>query len=101
MTTISYIRTGGTVGQELAANFDLNSMPASDAQRLHELINESNFFEIPVVDAVPSGPDEFAYTITVVSGNSIHTVSATDNLMPRALRPLIQDLTELAIPTHH
>lgn len=101
MTTISYKRTGGIVGQDLAANFDLNSMPASDAERLHNLLNESNFFEIPVVDAVPSKPDEFAYIITVVSGNSIHTVSATDNLMPRSLRPLIQDLTELAIPTHH
>jgi len=101
MTTISYKRRGGTLGQEIAANFDLNSMPASDAQRLHDLIHESNFFEIPVVDAVPSSPDEFGYTITVISENSIHTVSATDNLMPRALRPLIQDLTELAIPTHH
>lgn len=101
MTTISYIRTGGTVGQELAANFDLNSMPASDSRRLNNLINESNFFEIPVVDAVPSSPDEFEYTITVISGNSIHTVRATDNLMPKSLRPLIQDLTELAIPTHH
>ena len=101
MTTISYIRTGGTVGQELAANFDLNGMPASDAQRLDNLISESNFFEIPVVDAVPSSPDEFEYIITVISGNSIHTVRATDNLMPKSLRPLIQDLTELAIPTHH
>jgi hypothetical protein len=101
MTTISYKRTGGTLGQELAANFDLNSMPTSEAQRLHDLIHESNFFEIPVVDAVPSRPDEFAYTITVVSGNFIHTVIATDNLMPKSLRPLIQDLTELAIPTHH
>ncbi len=101
MTTISYKRTGGTLGQELAANFDLNSMPASDAERLHNLLNESNFFEIPVVDVVPSKPDEFAYSITVISENSIHTVSATDNLMPRNLRALIQDLTELAIPTHH
>jgi len=101
MTTISYKRTGGTLGQEIAANFDLNNMPASESQRLQDLIDESSFFEIPVVDAVPSKPDEFAYTITVISGNSIHTVSATDNLMPRALRPLIQDLTELAVPTHH
>ena len=99
MTTISYKRTGGTLSQGLEATFDLNNMPASDAQRLQDLINESSFFEIPVVDVVPSAPDEFAYIITVVSGNAIHTVSVTDNLMPRSLRPLIQDLTELAIPT--
>jgi hypothetical protein len=100
MTTISYKRRGGTLGQEIAANFDLNSMPAGDGRRLHQLIHESNFFEIPLVDAVPSGPDDFEYTITVISENSIHTVSVTDNFMPRTLRPLIQDLTELAIPTH-
>lgn len=99
MTTISYKRMGGLLGQEIAANFDLNSMPITDAQRLHDLINESNFFEIPVVNVVPSGPHEFAYTITIVSGNSIHTVHATDSLMPKALRPLVHDLTKLAIPT--
>jgi hypothetical protein len=101
MTTISYKRRGGTLGQEIAANFDLNSMPASDSQRLQDLIDESSFFAIPVVEAVPSSPDEFEYTITVISENSIHTVSATDSLMPRSLRPLIHDLTELAVPTHH
>lgn len=101
MTTISYKRRGGTLGQELTANFDLNSMPAADSRRLHDLLDESHFFEIPIVDAVPSSPDEFEYIITVISENSIHTVSATDNLMPRNLRALIQDLTELAIPTHH
>lgn len=96
MTTISYTRTGGTRSQELAANFDLNNMPARDSERLHNLLDQSNFFKIPAVDVTPSTPDEFAYTITVVSGNDIHTVRATDNLMPRSLRPLIQDLTELA-----
>lgn len=96
MTTISYQRTGGTLGQALVADFDLNSMPTNDAQRLHDLIDESNFFDIPVVDVAPSGPDEFAYTITIISGNAIHTVRATDNLMPKSLRPLIHDLTELA-----
>jgi hypothetical protein len=97
MTTISFIRTGGTLGQELAANFDLNNMPAYDAERLNTLIREAKFFEIPVVDVVPSGPDDFAYTITIVSGNSIHSIRATDRLMPRALRPLIEGLTQLAV----
>lgn len=96
MTTISYRRTGGTLDQEIAANFDLNDMPSSHAQRLQNLINESNFFEIPVIDAAPSGPEEFEYIITVVSMNSIHTVRVTDTLMPKPLRPVIQELTKLA-----
>src|SRR3972149_3656585 len=97
MTTISLRRTGGTWDKKIAANFVLNSMPASDSQCLQDLIDESSFFENPVVDVVPSGPDEFAYAITVVSGNSIHTVSVTNNLMHRSLRTLIHDLTELAV----
>lgn len=97
MTTISYTRTGGTSSQELVVNFDLNTMPARDSERLEKLLDQSNFFEIPALDVTPSAPDEFGYTITVVSGNAIHTVRATDNLMPRSLRPLIQDLTELAV----
>ena len=99
MTTINFRRTGGALGQEIEADFNLNSMPDGDAQRLHDLIKAANFFEIPVVDVVPSGPDEFAYMITVVSENSIHTIRVTDNLMPKSLRPLIQGLTELAV-TH-
>lgn len=87
------------MGHEIEADFNLNNMPDGEAQRLHDLIRASNFFEIPAVDVMPSGPDEFAYTITIVSGNSIHTVRVTDNLMPRSLRPLIQDLTALAV-TH-
>lgn len=99
MTTISYIRTGGIPSQELNANFDLENMRASDAERLHSLIHESKFFEIPALDVKPDGPDEFAYTITVISGNAIHTIRATDSLMPRSLRRLIEDLTELAVTT--
>ena len=99
MTTISFIRTGGTMGQELTATFDLNNMPAQQAERLSNQVHESNFFEIPVVDVVPSEPDEYAYTITVVSGNSIHTIRVTDSIMPKSLRPLIQELTQLAVAT--
>lgn len=84
------------MGSEIAATFDLNDLPTGDARRIQDLIDRSNFFEIPAVDAAPSGPDEFVYTLTIVSGNAIHTVRATDSLMPRALRPLIQDLNELA-----
>ena len=99
MTTIAFKRTGGSMDQETAVNLDLNEMPASVSQRIQNLINESNFFEIPLIEASRSGPDEFEYTVTVVAGNSIHTVRATDTEMPKSLRPLIDDLTELAKAT--
>lgn len=96
MTTISYKRTGGAMGQELAIDFDLNEMPANMSQRLQNLITESNFFATPVVNGALSRPDEFEYTVTIDSGNSMHTVRTTDTSMPDSLRPLIKELTELA-----
>ncbi len=71
------------MGQEMAVDFDLNEMPNNIAQRLHNLINASDFFEIPVC-------------ITVVAANSIHTIRTTDTSMPESLRPLVEELTELA-----
>ena len=80
-------------------DFDLGSIPASAAQRLHNLLNESNFFAIPLVNDLNSSPDEYTYTITVVAGNSVHTVHVSDTSMPKSLRPFVEELTELAKAT--
>jgi hypothetical protein len=96
MTMINFKRTGGSVGKELAMDFDLNNMPADEARRLHNLLNESRFFEVPVVNDLRASPDEYEYVITVVAGNSIHTIHVSDTSMPQSLRPLVEDLTEIA-----
>lgn len=96
MTTISYKRTGGAMGQEMAFDFNLNEMPDDISQRLHNLITASNFFETPTLNEAISRPDEFEYTVSVDAANSMHTVRTTDSSMPESLRPLIEDLTELA-----
>lgn len=96
MTTINYKRTGGTMGQEMAIDFNLNEMPDDVSQRLHNLILESDFFNTPVENAAMSRPDEYEYIVTIDAGNSMHTVRATDTSIPESLRPLIEDLTELA-----
>lgn len=99
MTMINFSRSGGSIGKEMSLDFDLGNIPAPDAQRLHNLLNESNFFEIPFVNNLNSGPDEYTYTITVVAGNSLHTVRVSDTSMPKSLRPLVEELTELAKAT--
>jgi emfourin len=98
---INFKRTGGNMGKELTMDFDLNNMPASEAQRLHNMLNESKFFEVPVVNDLRASPDEYEYVITVVAGNSIHMVHISDTSMPQSLRPLVEDLTELAKTTTH
>ena len=96
MTMINFKRSGGSIGKELAMDFDLNNMPADESRRLHNLLDESRFFEVPVVSDLRSSPDEYEYVITVVAGNSIHTIHVSDTSMPHSLRPLIEDLTEIA-----
>jgi hypothetical protein len=96
---INFKRTGGSMGRELSMDFDLNNMPASESRRLHNLINESKFFDVPVVNDLRTNPDEYEYVITVVAGNSIHTVHVSETSMPESLRPLVEDLTEIAKTT--
>jgi hypothetical protein len=93
---INFKRTGGSMGREMTMNFDFDSMPGSAARRLEGLLTESNFFEVPVVHDLRAGPDEYEYEITVVAGNSIHTIHVSDTSMPQPLRPLVEELTELA-----
>jgi hypothetical protein len=95
MTMINFKRTGGSTGQEVEMSFDLGSMPGSVAQRLHGLLTESNFFDVPIVNNLITAPDEHEYVITVVAGNSIHTVHVSDTSMPQSLRPLVEELTQL------
>lgn len=80
-------------------SFDLDSLPGSVAKRLQSLLVDSNFFEVPVLHDLHADPDEYEYDITVVSGNSIHSIHVSDTSTPQALRPLIEELTELAETT--
>ena len=81
--------------REMAMSFDLDTMPGSVARRLQNLLTDANFFEVPVVNDLRAAPDEYQYDITVVAGNSIHTVHVTDTSMPQSIRPLVEELTEL------
>ena len=77
-------------------DFDLGSMPGSVAQRLQSLLTESNFFDVPVVNDLRASPEEYQYEISVVAGNTIHTIQVSDTTMPSSLRPFVEELTELA-----
>jgi hypothetical protein len=85
--------------KEMSMDFDLSSIPQPSANRLQDLLMQANFFDIPTVNNLQVGPDENAYTITVVAGNTLHTVNVSDTSMPRSLRPFVEELTELAEAT--
>ena len=96
MTMINFRRTGGSMDRDIHMDLDLGTLPGPSAQRLHGLLTESNFFDIPLINDLRAAPDEHEYTITVVAGNSLHTVHVTDTSMPQSLRPLIDELAQLA-----
>jgi hypothetical protein len=99
MTMIHFKRTGGAMDKEMSMDFDLSSMPGSMVQRLQSLLTDSDFFDVPDVHDLRAAPDEYQYEITVIAGNSIHTVHVTDTSMPQHMRPLVEGLTELAETT--
>ncbi len=84
------------MGREINLDVDLDKIPGADAQLLHGMLVDSNFFDIPDAENLMARPDEYEYTITVVAGNSVHSVHVTDTNMPESLHPLVHELTELA-----
>lgn len=100
MTTITFKRSGGLVGNDLDVKLDINTLPEDELQPMMNLITSANFFSIPENLAARSTPDEFQYTITVEAGHSKHTVRCTDTTMPEPLLPLVQELTRLKVVEH-
>lgn len=93
MTTISFKRSGGFVGQGLRFQVDLKRLPVEDARYLVRLLEQAEFFSLPENFIMKFNPDEYQYTITVDTGWVVHTVRANDSTLPDSLRPLVDQLS--------
>ena len=93
MTTIFFKRSGGFVGQGSRVQVDLAQLPAEEARRLAQLIEQAGFFQLPENFIVKFNPDEFQYTITIETDAERHTVRANDSTLPAGLRPLVDELS--------
>ena len=96
MTKINFKRTGSVLGREIDVDIDLNELPDGEAQKLMQLIAETNFFKIPQNLIAHATPDEYEYTVTVEAGNTHHTIQTSDSNAPESLRPLLDELVQLA-----
>jgi hypothetical protein len=94
---IEFERTGGFAGLTLKKVIDSDKLPPEDANRLHQLIEASDFFNLPETIAAP-GPsvDRFHYTVTVEDSGKKHTVDVDEAAVPPNLKPLLQWLTTTA-----
>lgn len=94
---ITFQRTGGFMGQKINLILDLHSLPADQAETLRSHIDQANFLTL---DDSPLGShparDAFHYLITVETETLKHTVHVTDMSMPASLRPLVEELSNLA-----
>ncbi len=96
-TIVSFERSGGVVGKEVYFELELEKLSADKAERLQKLIDSADFFNIPANIGMAATSDEFQYKITVDNGDEYHSVRTTDTTMPKALSPLVKELTMLKV----
>lgn len=96
-TRIKFERTGGFAGIRFAADLEFDEMPKDQAHAILELLDELDFDELPeqLLGKSPV-PDSFMYTITLVTEKREHTVVTSDSTAPEKMRPLLEQLTQIA-----
>jgi hypothetical protein len=88
---ISIVRSGGFAGITMRGTVDEKDLSADEAQKLRQLVEESDFFNLPrkIVSRVPQ-PDRFQYELRIEENGQHHTVTVSDEAMPAKLKPLIK-----------
>lgn len=93
---IYFERTGGFTGMSLRTAVDTAALPEEDARSLLQLVDETQFFELPAELDGDGGVDAFNYTLTVETDDRRHTVHTSEMDAPDTLQPLLRRLTVLA-----
>lgn len=95
---IEFERTGGFMGLRIFAEIDTADLPPEEAEAIHKLLAEANFFALSEeLTASTPGTDYFHYRLTVTpEDGEAHTVRFTDSAAPLEMLPLVRRLTRLA-----
>lgn len=93
---IIFNRSGGIMGLKSSLTIDLDELPPDQAVTLRRLLDESHFFTLPENPPTRPIPDGFQYTITVETDKLNHTIHTSDTTAPEGLRPLLQELSQMA-----
>jgi len=96
-TIITFERSGGVVGNEVYFELELEKLSPDKAERLQRLLDDADFFNVPANLGMTATTEEFQYKITVDNGEEYHSVRTTDTTMPKALFPLVRELTMLKV----
>jgi hypothetical protein len=94
---IKFERTGGFAGIRLAADIEVDELPDDQKREIIELLDEMDFDELPEkLSGKMPVPDEFVYSITVVSSKKEYKVLTGESAMPDKMQPLIEILESMA-----
>ena len=94
---IYFERGGGFAGMHITAIIDSKELTQDEGQELGELVNRSNFFNLPpLVTSKKLGADRFNYKLTVETEGKRHSVVINEGAVTPELRTLLQWLTAKA-----
>jgi len=97
MAKILFERSGGFLEPPIEFTLDLDTVSSHAAQRMLYLIEDADFFNLPEnPDATPV-VDEYFFIVTVEAGDTRHSVCVAEAEMPEVLRPLINELSTVAV----
>lgn len=93
-------RSGGFAGLMMTTTIDTATLPAAEANQIHQLVAGAHFFQLPSTIAPDNQPDRFQYQLTIEDGSLQHTVTVGESTMPGTLKSLIDCLMEAARKNH-
>lgn len=97
MAKITFERSGGFLEPSVEFTLDLDTVSSHAAQRMLYLIEDADFFNLPEDPGATPVVEEFFYTVTVEAGSVRHSVRVSEMDMPEELRPLINELSTVAV----
>lgn len=91
-------RTGGFAGMSRTTKVDTSDIPQTDAKQLTQLLQDSDFYNLPAyIDSDSPKPDRFHYKLTVENDGQMHSVSVGESAIPSNLKSLIEWVSNTAV----
>jgi hypothetical protein len=94
---IKYERTGGFTGMRFHADFNPDELPEDQSRPLLDLLDKMDFDGLPEdLTGGSTMPDQFTYTITVITSQGERTMVLGDTSAPDELQELMRMLDRIA-----
>lgn len=94
---IKFERTGGFAGIRIAADIEMDDLPEDQKREILELLDDMDLEELTEkLSGKMAIPDEFVYSVTVVSSKKEYKVLTGESAIPEDMQPLLEILEGIA-----